>query len=368
MVVPFIDLKSQYEEIRDGVEPVVKEIYETGRFVLGERVEEFEKRYAKHIGSNYCVGVASGRDALLLLLKALGVGPGDEVITVANTFIATVFPIIDVGAKPVLVDIDPETYEIDPREIEKKITKKTKAIIPVHLYGYPAEMDEIMRMAKKYKLIVVEDACQAHGSWFNKKKCGSFGDGAAFSFYPAKNMGASGDAGAVTTNKKTVSEMIKILRDVGQRKKYYHDYHGYNSRLDALHAAFLTVKLKKLDKWNKMRRRVARWYRRELEGGPVDLPIELDSKHGSNYHLFVVRAKRRDELMEFLKEKQIYCGIHYPIPVHLQKSMKGWGYKRGSFPVTERYAKEILSLPMFPHMTGEQVKYVSKSIRKFFNQ
>lgn len=365
--LPLVDLAVQYKSIKEEVLRGVVGVLSKGNFILGEELSDFEDSFAKYCGARSCIGVANGTDALLLSLRALGVGVGDEVITVANTFIATVLPIVYLGAKPVLVDIDPQTYEINTSGLEQAITKKTKVIIPVHLYGMPAPIVDIMRIAKRHKLFVLEDACQAHGSSITGKRCGSFGDVAAFSFYPGKNLGAAGDGGAIVTNSKRLADKVRIMRDVGQVKKYNHDIIGYNSRLDTLHAAILSVKLKRLDEWNKKRNQVANLYRKYLLDAPVVLPPVEPAGYVSNYHLFVIRTKKRPALLEFLKKNNVFGGIHYPIPVHLQKAMKSLGYKRGDFPITERYAKEILSLPMHPNLSGRDVIYISSLIKKFFS-
>lgn len=367
-MIPLVNLKKQHKEIKGDVKREVLKVFSDSNFVLGNQVSEFESNFAKFTGSKYCIGVASGWDALLLSMKALGVGPGDEVITVANTFIATVFPIISLGAKPVLVDIDPTTYQMDLAKMEKAITKRTKAILPVHLFGIPNDMDKLMLIAKKHKLLVIEDACQAHGSRFKSKHLGTFGDAAAFSFYPGKNLGAAGEAGGIITNKKSLYEKIRVMRDVGQVKKYYHGMFGYNSRMDTIHAAVLGIKLKKLEGWNQKRRNIALLYRKELKNTPVVLPPEMERGLVFNYHLFVIRTNKRDELMDFLKKNEVYCGIHYPIPIHLQKALKDLGYKKGDFPITEKYAKEIISLPMFPEMTKKEVHHVSNLIHQFFSK
>lgn len=366
--IPLVDLGAQYDEIKDDLVPAINKVLEDGNFILGKQVEDFERQFAKYIGVKFCVGLASGRDAILLSLRALGVGPGDEVITVANTFIATVFPIMELGAKAVLVDIDPDTLLMDIEKLEKATNKKTKAIIAVHLYGRPCQMDVINKLARKYKLKVIEDAAQAHGSEYKKQKCGSMSDVGVFSFYPGKNLGASGDGGAVTTNNKRIYDEIRIMRDVGQSKKHYHTMFGYNSRLDTIHAVSLSTKLKRLNSWNTKRRKLAKLYNKLL----VDLPVitsELtDPDYKENIYMYVIRTKKRDALMEYLSKNKVYCGIHYPIPVHLQKSMQDLGYKKGDFPITEEVAKEILSLPMYPQLQENEVEYVCQLIKKFFNK
>lgn len=364
--IPLVNLQRQYLSIKRLVQHSVAKILSGGNFVLGKEVGIFESEFAKFTGAKYCVGVGSGWDALLLSMKALGIGKGDEVITVPNTFIATVFPIISLGAKPVFVDINPDTYQIDTENIKKAITKKTKAIIPVHLFGMPSQMDEIMKIAKKYKLIVIEDAAQAHGSYLNGKHLGTFGNCGAVSFYPGKNLGAAGEAGAVITDNKKIYEQIKIMRDVGQSKKYYHTLFGYNSRLDTIHAAILSIKLKKLLGWNKKRRAVARIYRKLLSDLPISLPPEMTKGKIFNYHLFPIRTKKRDELLNYLKERGVYCGIHYPVPLHLQEALKGLGYKKGDFPIAEKYAKELISLPIFAEMQKSEISKISKLLHNFF--
>lgn len=366
-MIPLVDLKRQYRSLKLEIDAAIKKVTLEANFILGRELEDFENDFAKYCGAKYCVGVASGTDALLLSLRALGVGPGDEVITVANTFIATVLPIIYLGAKPVLVDCGPKTYQIDPKLVEKAITKRTKVIIPVHLYGIPAPVKEIISIARHCKLFVLEDACQAHGSSLNDKKCGSFGQISAFSFYPGKNLGASGDGGAVVTNNSRLNRILRMMRDVGQSVKYKHNIVGYNSRLDTLQAAILSVKLKRLEKWNNNRRKLAKLYDKLLGDLPVILPPSHNKRSLPNYHLYVIRTKKRDSLRAFLTERGISCGMHYPIPVHLQKSMKSLGYKKGDFPIAEQYAKEVLSLPMFPELTEKEVKYMCSLIRNFFS-
>ncbi len=363
--VPFVDLKAQYKSIETEVQNAIKKVLDKGDFVLGEELELFEKEFANYCGAKHCIGVASGTEALWLALLALGIKKEDEVITAANTFIATALAITMAGAKPVLVDIDPKTYNIDPNLIEEKITKKTKAIIPVHLYGQPAEMEKINKIAKKYGLFVLEDACQAHGAFYKGKRCGSLGNAAAFSFYPAKNLGAYGDGGAVVTNSTEVAEKIRMLRDYGQKEKYHHLVRGYNSRLDTLQAAILRVKLKKLDEWNKKRIKAAEKYNEMLNHTEAILPWVAPGRTHV-FHLYVIRIKKRDEIRKYLEQKGIATGIHYPIPIHLQPSFKEIGFQEGSFPVTELYAKEILSLPMYPEIALKQIEYTCEEIKKFF--
>ena len=368
MNIPFVDLNRQYKSIKDELDKEIFRVTETGQFILGEDVESFEKDFAKFVGAKYSVGLDSGTSALELSLRALGIGPGDEVITVANTFIATASSIAFVGAKPVLVDINPETYNIDPDKIKEKITKKTKAIIPVHLYGQPCEIDEIMDIAKKNSLYVIEDACQSHGAEYKNKKTGSIGDISAFSFYPAKNLGCFGDGGAIATNNEEIAEKIKMLRNYGQKQKYHHEFIAYNRRLDNLQAAILRVKLKYLEKWNEMRIKNARRYDQLFQDiGQIITPKAIkNSKHV--YHLYVVRCQERDKLQQFLKENGISTGIHYPIPIHMQPAFKNLGLNQGAFPITEKFCGEILSLPMFPELREDEIEYTVEKIEEFYSR
>ncbi len=299
--VPFVDLKAQYESIKDEIDRAIKKVLEKGDFIMGEELKLFEEEFARFCGVNFCIGVASGTEALWLALQAAGIKQGDDVITAANTFIATALAITMAGAKPVLVDIDPETYNMNPDLIEEKITSRTRAVIPVHLYGQPAEMDKILEVARKHNLTVIEDACQAHGAAFKGKKIGSFGLAAAFSFYPAKNLGAYGDGGAVVTSSAEIAEKVKMLRDYGQKEKYHHLFKGYNSRLDTIQAAILRVKLKKLDEWNLKRQQVAKTYNEVLKESGLILPLVApDRTHA--FHLYVVRTQRRDDLKNYLAQ------------------------------------------------------------------
>lgn len=364
MRVNFVDLKAQYNNIKDDILEGITKVIDNTNFILGPQVKEFEEKFAAFSQAKYALGVASGTDAILLSLKSLGIGPGDEVITAANTFIASVLGISYAGAVPVLVDNDPVTYNIDPTKIEAAITSKTKAIMPVHLYGQMADMDAIMEIAKKHNLKVIEDACQAHGSEYKGCRAGSIGDISCFSFYPGKNLGAYGDGGMVVTNDEDLYQKVKVLRDYGQSKKYHHEIKGYNSRLDSIQAAVLLAKLPHLDKWNDDRRVLARLYNELLSDTDIVVPVESEEcRH--IYHLYVIRTKRRDEMLEFLKSKEIFCGIHYPIPIHLQNAYKE--HKKGDLPITEKYAKEILSLPMFPELTEEQVIYIVGNIKEFLS-
>ena len=365
---PFFNLKSQYKSIKREIDKSIKNQLKKQYFVLEKDLEEFENNFAKYIGVDYAIGVNSGTDALLLSMIALGIKKDDEIITVSNTFVATTLAITNVGSKPIFVDIDPKTYNINVNQIEKKITNKTKAILPVHLYGHPVEMDKILEIAKRHNLKVVEDACQAHGALYKNKKVGSFGDLACFSFYPSKNLGAYGDGGIITTNNKELADKLRMLRNYGQIKKYHHEIRGINSRLDEIQAAILNVKLKHLDKWNEKRIKNAGLYTsllKNLEG--IILPtISNNSKHV--FYLYVIRTKKRDELQKFLEKNNIFTQIHYTIPLHLQIVHKNLGYKLGEFPITEQYSKEILSLPMFPELKETEIRYVAEKIKEFINK
>nr|BAL55160.1 glutamine--scyllo-inositol transaminase [uncultured Acetothermia bacterium]BAL60199.1 glutamine--scyllo-inositol transaminase [Candidatus Acetothermum autotrophicum] len=367
MNVPFVDLKEQYNAIRDELELAIHEVFRDTAFVLGKHVAWFEQKFAAYCGVRHAIGVNSGTDAITLTLKALGLGPGDEVITAANTFIATVEAIVHAGCKPVLVDVLPDTYNMDPSKLEEKITSKTKAIIPVHLYGQPADLDAIMETARRYNLFVIEDAAQAHGARYKGRSIGSWGDAACFSFYPSKNLGAYGDGGAVVTNDETLALKIRQLRDHGSVRKYQHELVGYNSRLDALQAAVLSVKLKYLDQWNAMRQRNAHLYGELLSQIPgIIAPKAVpDAQHV--FHLYVIRleGEDRNRLQEYLKSQGIETGIHYPQPVHLTQAFAHLQYREGDFPVAERCAQSILSLPMYPELKAEQIKYVVNKIRSY---
>jgi len=368
MKIPLVDLKIQYEMIKEEVNEAIKRVLESTQFILGEEVAKFEEDFARFCGTKYCVGVNSGTDAIYLALRALNIGEGDEVITVSHTFIGTVEPIGMVGAKPVFVDIDPDTYIIDVQKIEKVITEKTKVIIPVHLYGQPADMQLIMEIAKKYNLKIVEDCAQAHGAEYGGKKVGTIGDIGCFSFFPGKNLGAYGDGGAVVTNNEEIFKKVKMLRNHGRLKKYEHEFEGVNSRLDNLQAAILRVKLKYLDKWTKRRIEKAKVYDELLKDtDKIVIPKILPgAKHV--YHLYVIRIKERDKIQQKLKEKGIATGIHYPIPLHLQPAYKHLGYKTGDFPVTEKICKEILSLPIFPELQREQQEYIVENLREIIEK
>jgi dTDP-4-amino-4,6-dideoxygalactose transaminase len=387
--VPFLDLVTPHKELENELLAVVKKAFSNAGFIGGPMVEEFEREFAKFCDAKFCVGVNSGTDALRFAFMASGVEHGDIVITVPHTFIATTEAVSQAGAVIAFVDINEKTYTLDPEKlrlyierncdfdvksgklIERSSKRKVAAIVPVHLYGQTADMDPIMEVAAKYNLTVIEDACQAHGAeYFSKKanvwkKAGSIGKAAAFSFYPGKNLGACGEAGAVTTNDEPMALRMKMIRDHGQAKKYYHDIEGYNGRLDSIQAGWLSVKLRHLAKWNESRRSLAHRYHELFaeEKNDVILPVEAAWTKGV-YHLYVVRVQDRETLQAHLAEAGIGTGIHYPIPLHLQKAYQHLGYRKGAFPVTERVAGEIVSLPMFPQMTREQQREVVQSVKE----
>ena len=402
MNVPFIDLKVQYKQIEHEVLPMVTEAMTNGAFIGGPQVLGFEKEFAEFCESKYCAGVNSGTDALRFSLMAIGVGPRDEVITVPNTFIATTEAISQVGATPVFVDIDERTYNMDPQKLNDylkfrnpqslpanasppgiarlqprrtgaqarragAIRNRIRAVIPVHLYGQPADMDSILEITQKHNISVIEDACQAHGALYKDRKAGSLGDIGCFSFYPGKNLGAYGEGGAIVTQDEEIASKIRMIRDHGQAKKYFHDIEGYNGRLDAIQAAVLRIKLKRLTNWNYSRRENAAYYHELLSKvNGVSLPVEADFAR-SVYHLYVILVDDREGLQQFLSDKGIGTGLHYPLPLHLQKAYAHLGYKDGSFPVTESVAKKLISLPMFPELTREQIEYVAQCIKEFMS-
>ena len=363
MQIPFFDLKRQYADIKPEIDAAIKKVIDGGRFILGPEVIAFEKEFSSYIGTKFGTGVASGTDALHLALRAAGVKQDDEVITVPNVSAPNVAAISLAGGIPRFVDISEETYAIDADKIEAAITEKTKAIIPIHLYGHPAEIEKILEIAKKYNLKVIEDCAQAHGSEFKGRKVGTFGDIACFSFYPTKNLGAYGDGGFVATNNPELAEKIKLLRNYGEKERYKPLSFGTNSRLDEIQAAVLRVKLRHLNDWNDKRRHNAEIYKKHLADTDIILPSEKEnSKHV--YHLFIIRHKQRDKLKEYLQKNGIYSDIHYPL-LHTQESVRHLGYKLGDFPVAEMLAGEILSLPMFPELKEEEIIHISELIKKF---
>jgi dTDP-4-amino-4,6-dideoxygalactose transaminase len=364
MTIPLVDLKAQYRSIKPELDTAIARVLENTSFILGSEVADFEASYAAYCNTRHAVGVSSGTAALQLALTACGVGAGDEVITTAFTFIATAAAISHVGAKPVLVDVDEATYNIDPARIEAAVTPRTKAIIPVHLYGQPADMDPILDIARRYRLRVIEDACQAHGATYKGKRVGSLGDVACFSFYPAKNLGAAGDAGAVTTNDPEIDAVVRNLRDHGRISKYSHGAIGFTYRLDALQAAILRVKLHYLDEWNAARRARAARYTELLADSGLAVPV-VPAHCEPVYHVYVVRAADRDDLLAYLREQDIGASIHYPLPVHLQPAYSGLGIGRGALPHAEAAADSVLSLPIYPEITEEQLTQVTEAIRAF---
>jgi len=371
-VVPFFDLTRQYKKIKSEILSATQRVYEKGRFILGEEVSVFEKEFSHYCGVRYGVGMGSGTDALYLALKAAGIGEGDEVVTVANSFVATALAISFTGAKPLFVDIDPKAYTMDPNSLElllkrekaKKSGQKIRAVLPVHLYGHPADMDSIMEIANRYDLVVIEDACQAHGAKYGRRKVGSLGAIGCFSFYPTKNLGGYGDGGMVVTDHQKYDQKLRLLRCYGERKKYQHILKGHNSRLDEIQAALLRVKLKYLDQWNEERRRKARLYTRMLS--PLGLVCPSEKKGVRHvYHLYTIKTRKRDALQAFLKKRGIETLIHYPIPIPLEKAYQEMGYRRGDFPLTDQWSRKILSLPFFPEMKESEMEEVAQQIKMF---
>jgi dTDP-3-amino-3,4,6-trideoxy-alpha-D-glucose transaminase len=364
--IPLVDLRAQYRQLKPEIDTAIAKVLDECTFILGPAVDEFEKRFADYIGVRHAVGVSSGLDALQLALTALNVGPGDEVIVPANTFVATALAVTAVGARPLLVDCDARTYTIDPSLLEESITPRTRAIIPVHLAGQAADMQPILRLAQRYDLRVIEDAAQAHGTLYRDRRCGSLAAAGCFSFYPGKNLGAYGDGGAVTTDDSALAAKLRTLRNYGQRAKYEHVVKGINARLDSLQAAVLSVKLRRLDQWNAQRRERAALYR-ELLAGIGDVTIQPPAAYTDHiYHLFIIESAHRDALRLHLKESGVETGIHYPVPIHLLPAYADLQYTRGDFPITENLAAHSLSLPMFPEITEAQVRYVAAQIATFF--
>ena len=362
MQIPFVDLKRQYFSIKDEIMTAVGRVFASGEFGLGVEVSAFEEEFGAFCGVPYCIGVNSGTSALHLALLAAGVGPGDEVITTPWTFVATVAAIEYTGATPVLVDIEPGTYTIDPSRIESAITPRTRIILPVHLYGHPADMDPIVDLANRKGLMVIEDAAQAHGAEYRGRRCGSIGDLGCFSFYPGKNLGAYGEGGLVTTKHADFARRIRMLRDWGAEKKYQHEIKGYNFRMEAVQAAILRVKLRHLEDWTANRRARAALYGGFLSAAPVVLPLE---KPGNRhvYHIYAIRTGHRVELIQLLQAAGIRTGIHYPYPVHLLPAYANLGYRAGDFPNSEAAAKQELSLPMFPELTDIEIDSVARIVR-----
>ena len=383
MYVPFVDLKIQYQSIKPEIDKAIAEILENASFIMGKSVKEFESNFAKLHQAKFCIGTSSGTDALHLALWGLGISQGEDVILPVNTFFATAEAIVLCGATPIFIDCDPISFNIDTQKLKEFIDNhcrvhdqgflinlstghRIRCIIPVHLYGQPADMAPILDIAKKYNLFIVEDACQAHLAEYHSRRVGSLGNVGAFSFYPGKNLGAYGEGGSVLTNDPELFDKMWLIHDHGSKEKYDHEVIGHNYRLEGIQAAVLNVKIKYIEGWTEKRRANARLYNKFLEEiEEVQTPEEMEySKHV--YHLYVIRTKKRNELLNFLKEKGIETGLHYPVPLHLQKAFKYLGYKSGGFPVAEKYAKEILSLPMYPELTVDQIKYVTDSIKQFY--
>ena len=363
MHIPLVDLKKQYQGLKDEILAEIGEALDGMQLFLGKNVHTFESDFAAYCGTEFAIGVGSGTDALHLALLACGIGSGDEVITVSNTFFATVEAIALVGARAVFVDIDADTYNMDPSQIEAVITDRTRAIIPVHLYGHPTDMNPILEIAQSHKIKVIEDACQAHGAEYEGRRTGSLGDVGCFSFYFTKNLGAYGEAGIITTSDLEIAKQCRLLRDHGQDPKYYHSLFGVNDRLDEIQAAVLKVKLPHLDEWTENRRNIAQAYNTGLPDSIVK-PQEMPwAKHV--YHLYVIRTPERDELRAWLETKGIGAGMHYPVPIHLQEAWRNYAGDNFSLPVTEKAVGEILSLPMYPELSTEEVDYICKSVQEF---
>jgi dTDP-4-amino-4,6-dideoxygalactose transaminase len=360
-MIPFVDLKAQYRSIREEVNAAIQGVLDSAQFTLGSEVAAFEREFADHCGAAHGVGVNTGTSALHLALLAAGVGPGDEVITVPFTFVATASSIHYTGARPVFVDIDPVSFTMDPAALEAAITPRTKAIIPVHLYGQPADMDPILDVARRHGLVVIEDACQAHGAEYHGRRAGSLGHMGCFSFYPGKNLGAYGEGGMVVTSDPSYARTIRMLRDWGAEEKYHHVIKGYNFRLESLQAAVLRVKLRHLDRWTDMRRAAAACYATVLDSSVLERPHEMPyARHV--YHVYAIRTTRRGAWQRALAEAGIQTGIHYPTPVHLLPAFADLGHERGEFPHAERAADQVLSLPMFPELTAAQCEEVGRAI------
>lgn len=359
-MIPLIDLKKEYNSISEEMNQNISKVLKKGYYVMGDEVNKFESEFARYLGRDYAVSVNSGSDALFLAVKALKIGKDDEVITVSHTFTSTVDAIVRNGAKPVLVDVERDSYCIDPSKIEDAITKKTKAIIPVHMYGHPADMDSILSIADEHGLHVIEDSCQAHGAEYRGRKTGCMGDAGCFSFYPTKNLGCYGDAGMVVTNSKKLKENLVMLRNYGQSKKYHHKFIGYNSRMDEIQAAILMVKLKYLDQWNKKRRTIAELYNNHLKDTDIETPLEKEySKHV--YYVYVVKHKNRDLLQKELLKQGVQTMIHYPVPVHKQDAYLD--HQNHSLPVSEKICEQVLSLPMNPYLSKEDVMKICECIK-----
>ncbi|PKP58946.1 hypothetical protein CVT91_07625 [Candidatus Atribacteria bacterium HGW-Atribacteria-1] len=358
------DFSFVIKRINKELKEATNRVIDSNWYILGKEVEEFENEFANYLGVKYCIGVGNGLEALHIILRAYGIGEGDEVIIPSNTYIATALAVNYAGATPVMVEPDERTYNINPDLIEEKITKKTKAIMPVHLYGQSCDMDPINKIAKRYGLKVIEDSAQAHGATYKARKCGALGNAAGFSFYPTKNLGALGDAGAITTNDKALAKKVKALRNYGSEKHYYNKYMGFNSRLDEMQAAILMVKLRYLEEFNQERKMIARLYLNNLQDTDLILPYVPEWTEPV-WHQFVVRYKRRDELQKYLKSKGISTLIYYPLPIHLQEAYKNLGYKKGDFPIVEKIANEVLSLPIWVGLDEGIIEFISIKIKNY---
>ena len=364
MRIPFLNFQPMNNDVREEIYKSFERVFESKWYILGQEVEAFEKEFANYCGVKHCIGVANGLEALFLILVAYGIKEGDEVIVPSNTYIATALAVSYAGARPVFVEPKIETYNIDPDLIEEKITARTRAIIPVHLYGQPADMDPIIELAKKYNLKIIEDSAQAHGALYKNQKTGNLGDAAGFSFYPGKNLGAYGDGGCVTTNDDELAFKVKTLRNYGSQKKYHNIFKGYNSRLDELQAAFLRVKLKYLDKWNAERKKIASYYLENIRNPKIILPRVIeDVEHV--WHLFVVRTENRDKFQQYLSEHGIETLIHYPIPMHLQPAYKDLNLAKGDLPIAEKISEEVISLPIWPGMSEKELAHIVETINKW---
>jgi len=372
MKVPLLDLKAQYRSIKPEIDKAIEEVFETQLFINGPQVKQCETEIAEYCNCKHATGVSSGTDALLISLMVAGIGADDEVITTDYSFFATAGCISRVGAKPILVDIDPLTYNIDPGQIEDRITSRTKAIIPVHLYGQVADMDPIMEIADRHNLIVIEDGAQAIGAEYKSRRAGSFGDFGCFSFFPSKNLGTTGDGGMVVTNNPEMEEKLKIYRNHGSKPKYFHKFIGGNFRLDTIHAAVIIAKLRHLDSWSEKRKQNADQYRQMFDSmnlignGVISLPMEVTNRH--IYNQFIIRTEKRDQLIDFLKGKDIGCEIYYPVPFHIQECFSNLGHKSGDFPESETAANSTIALPIYPELTAAQQQYVVETIAEFYGK
>jgi dTDP-4-amino-4,6-dideoxygalactose transaminase len=367
MIVPYADLKAQYAALREEVLAALDRVGSKAAFILGEEVQEFEREFAAYCGVKHCIAVNSGTSALHLALLGVGVQAGDEVITTPNSFIATAEAISYTGAKPVFVDIDPRTANIDPKQIAAAVTPRTRVILPVHLYGLAAEMDAILEVAAQHHLAVIEDACQAHGARYHGKRVGNIGNAAAFSFYPSKNLGAYGEGGALTTNDEALAARVRALRSHGESRRYFHDVIGYNYRLEGFQGAILRVKLPRLEQWNARRKELAEIYRGTLAGARVELQ-EGGAASERVDHLLVVYAADRDAVRARLEERGVQTGVYYPLPIHLQKPYQSLGYQRGDLPQAERACERVISMPLYPEMTNEQAAYAAQTLREIVGE